>query len=91
LLEGQTALMGAFLWQQVNTVVILQKNQRQLADPFYAGLLSRLRVGACDGAIVNAPAYQCDFDVLRTHLLSNIQRVDLAAAESFHDASFIVG
>lgn len=43
--EGQEALHGLNLWRQIRKVVKLTRNYRQAADPVYAGIVSRVRVG----------------------------------------------
>lgn len=44
--RGQTALHGAFLWHQVDTVVELKKNWRAHEDAMFVALLERVRKGA---------------------------------------------
>ena len=39
---GQGALNGAFLWRQLNKVVILKKNERAKTDMPFVNLLSRV-------------------------------------------------
>jgi hypothetical protein len=40
---GQGALNGAFLWHQINKVVILQKNECAKTDPKFINLLAHIR------------------------------------------------
>jgi hypothetical protein len=76
-IKGQTALHGAFLWQQVNTVVELKQNWRAKQDASFIELLNRIRVGqACKIALnSNCPN---DYDILKSHLLSTIKKIQLS-------------
>ncbi|KAJ7126129.1 hypothetical protein C8R44DRAFT_618505 [Mycena epipterygia] len=48
--NGVDALYGAWIWRQVQKVVILRKNWRAATDPEYTNLLARIRLGvAWDG------------------------------------------
>jgi hypothetical protein len=42
---GQEALNGAFLWRQLNKVVVLKKNVRAKGDDAFINMLSRIREG----------------------------------------------
>ncbi|KAJ7652650.1 hypothetical protein DFH06DRAFT_995050 [Mycena polygramma] len=49
-MDGQSALIGAYLWRTVKKVVILRKNWRAQTDPRFTNLLARIREGiAWDG------------------------------------------
>lgn len=47
--EGINSMAGAYLWRQVNTVVILRKNKRQEEDNTFASLLDSIRNNTCLG------------------------------------------
>ena len=86
--KGTGALHGAFLWRTVNTVVELEKNQRQAADPDYAAFLARLRLGRCIPP--GKEGVMSDYDYLKPRFLENI----IARGESldnFSEALIIVG
>ena len=85
-LPGTTSLMGAYLWRQVKTVVLLKLNHRQAGDNAYAELLSRVRKGE---AKVPTPGNGTnDYDTLRTRY---IDRLDSTTQRRFQYAPVIVG
>lgn len=94
--DGVSTLNGAYLWRQVDKVVILKKNVRQEGDPVYSKLLNRVRIGKSHST---AAAKQggsttrdlSDLDVLRSRQLSNIIANCPEEAEGFSDAPVIVG
>ena len=52
---------GRMLWLQLTHVIILKEQMRQLDDPEFASLLSRLRIGKCTDA---------DYELLNSRILS---------------------
>ncbi len=86
--RGVSALMGAYLWRSVQTVVMLRRNQRQSEDPEYAALLSRVRVGQC---VTNTPGVRSDIEVLRGRELVRLANREPGTLSSFRDAPVIVG
>lgn len=98
--HGVKSLTGAYLWRQVNHVVILRKNVRQTNDPCYSNLLLRVREGKCiltadqlshfaHGPCPNVQ--MSDFSILRSRLLQNIMVQDPSILKGFSEAPIIVG
>jgi hypothetical protein len=97
---GQTAICGTFLWNQLNKVVILKKNQRASKDPEFANMLARIRLGiAWDGyktmseeQRMNDVNYECsDYATLKKRELRSIVKENPSEIERFRDAPIIVG
>ena len=85
-LPRSSDLMGAYLWRQVKTVVLLKINHRQADDGDYAALLSRVRKGQSNEVDTNDAV--SDFNILRTRYLD---RLDPATQRTFAHAPVIVG
>lgn len=92
--DSINAVNGAFLWRQVNVCVILKINQRQINDPGYAQLLSRVRVGES----LRSPSKQVtgeyvpsDLEVLRERELWRIAERSEEEFSNFRYAPVIVG
>lgn len=72
--DGQEALHGISLWRQIRKVVKLTRNYRQAADPLYAGIVSRTRVGRATVTharrTARAARNPTDYEVLLGRLLS---------------------
>jgi hypothetical protein len=97
---GQTALCGTFLWNQLNKVVILKKNQRASKDPQFANLLARIRLGiAWDGynemskeqRMDDANYKSSDYTTLKKREMRLIAQENPSEVERFRDAPIIVG
>lgn len=86
--RGQLALHGVNLWRQVQTVVELKKNWRQADDPFYAALVSRIRLGNGTGNSNNHD--RSDHDVLTDRFLNVIQGKDPRQLERFKGCPIVV-
>lgn len=67
--HGQHALHGVHLWRQIENVICLEKNWRQLDDPRYAELVARIRLGCATGH-----GKHSDVDILSERLLNVMQR-----------------
>lgn len=85
---GIHKMTGAYLWRQVNTVVLLTKNQRQKDDPQYADFLNRLRVGECATHQHDALS---DLELIRNRVINEIDRGEIEDLTEFQDAPIIVG
>ncbi|KAJ7142802.1 hypothetical protein C8R44DRAFT_603193 [Mycena epipterygia] len=92
---GVDSLYGAWIWREVQKVVILRKNFRSLDDPEYTNLLARIRLGmAWDGRTPmtsaqkgeNANYTQSDFKTLHARQL---QGLAVAEQKLFEDAPII--
>jgi len=96
---GQSALHGACLWRQINTVVELKKNWRAEKDPEFVNMLGRIRAGIAwngstpmnnaqrgDGRNYN----QSDYDVLCGRQIQVMHARDPNTLRSFADAPVIV-
>lgn len=97
-ITGQTALHGAYLWRQIDTVVQLRKNLRHQTDPRFSNLLQRVRFGkAWQGLSPHSPEqigsgdnYNIsDYRVLLNRSLDHLRRSGVCI-DKFHDAPFIV-
>ncbi|KAG1839204.1 hypothetical protein DFJ58DRAFT_667900, partial [Suillus subalutaceus] len=86
---GQTALHGAFLWRQVNTVVELKQNWRAREDAPYIDLLNRICVGQARKVALNLN-WPSNYDTLKGRLLSTIKQHSTEEFEGFKDAPIIV-
>ncbi len=88
---GVDNLTGIYLWRQVETVVKLTKNQRQLSDPQYAELLGRTRLGLgrAFGDLVTGEL--SDVDILHRRMLTQVAQDDPGSLRQFQDAPVIVG
>lgn len=94
--DAVSTLNGAFLWRQVNEVVILKKNKRQETDAEYAALLNRVRNGKCHTTVVedrsgHVSGKLSDLDILRSRQLSTLALKSGPELKKFADAPFIVG
>ena len=57
--------LGAHLWKQINTIILLDEQMR-CTDPVYLDLLNRLREGKCtytDAALLNTRVVGANFDL----------------------------
>jgi hypothetical protein len=90
---GIDAIAGAYLWRQVETVVQLKKNVRQLEDPTYADILTMIRDNKCIGAdgIQSVVAGRTVLQHLSSRLLSNVYASERETLTTFADAPVIVG
>ena len=91
-MDGQSALIGAYLWRMVNNVVILRRNMRAANDPRFINLLGRIRVGeAWEARAAMTPTQKgtganytvADFATLQTrlyHRLSTEEQTKFANA-----------
>ncbi len=84
-------LKGIYLWRQVNTVVKLMKNQRQSADPVYADLLARVRVGEGRDRPSPDTGNQSDVDILYRRITHQVAKEEPDSLKNFRDAPIIVG
>ena len=83
------ALMGAYLWRIVNTVVLLKINQRQAQDTEYAELLSRVRTG--NASSMDRAGHKSDFALLKSRYADRLASIDRGNWDMFRDAPVIVG
>ncbi|KAG1780903.1 hypothetical protein EV702DRAFT_1177654 [Suillus placidus] len=81
---GQSALHGAFLWRQADTVVELRQNWRAKEDPLFVKMLSQFAVR------VGQMTHVSDYEVLKTRLLSNIKHQSAEEFASFKNAPIVV-
>ena len=97
---GQGALNGAFLWRQVNKVIILKKNERAKKDPRFINLLSRVREGrAWDGHKKKDTMQEgsgdnytsSDYETLLGRRLHLLAKKDKTVLNKFKDAKIVVG
>ena len=88
---GMDKLKGIYLWRQVQTVVQLTKNQRQVADPQYGNLLNRVRIGQGRARPVEGTCEPSDVDLLSRRTLHQVSREDPASLLAFKEAPVIVG
>lgn len=84
-----STLNGAFLWRQVNKVVILKQNRCQKNDRGYSQLLDRIRVGRSYQTMMRKT--DADVDILRDRQLSHIAQTKPDDLLNFADAPVIVG
>ncbi|KAJ7086499.1 hypothetical protein C8R44DRAFT_650805 [Mycena epipterygia] len=93
--NGVNALYGAWIWREVQNVVILRKNFRARNDPEYTNLLSRIRLGiAWDGRSPMTTAQrgddrnfaQSDFKTLHSRQLQGLR---VEEQKLFEDAPII--
>jgi ATP-dependent DNA helicase PIF1 len=86
-LHGQSKVLGAFLWRQIDSVVELKLNMRQNLDKPYASLLERIRTGisANDDAQLTS-----DYTNLLLRQLGVINAKQPLSLASFADAPIIV-
>ncbi|KAJ7881840.1 hypothetical protein B0H13DRAFT_2235519 [Mycena leptocephala] len=95
-LDGQTSLVGAFIWRSIRNVIILRKNWRAQHDPKFINLLARVREGLAWDARVpmtpkqtgTGPNYSIsDYETFRSreyHMLNPAEKA------KFRDAPVIV-
>ncbi|KAG1743513.1 hypothetical protein EDB19DRAFT_1633177 [Suillus lakei] len=88
-LNGQTALHGAFLWQQVDTVVELKQNWRAKDDVEFVDMLNRIRLGKARRFALDQD-HLSDYEVLKTRLLSQIKAQSEEEFDGFQGAPIIV-
>ena len=97
--SGQSALHGACLWRQVNTVVILRKNWRARHDVPYINLLEQVRKGIGwttktelndEQSGVGGNYQESDYDTLRGRQIDHLMSCAPAELEAFRDAPIIV-
>lgn len=88
-IKGQSALHGAFLWRQVDTVVELKQNWRAKDDASFVDMLNRIRIGKARKVALSA-GQPSDYDALKSRLLSELKRVAPCEFEVFQDAPVIV-
>ncbi|KAF5328905.1 hypothetical protein D9611_014252 [Ephemerocybe angulata] len=91
--EGLDSIAGAYLWRQVNQVVLLSKAKRHENDPVLATILDKIRNNKCmesDGspAIVQGLSV---IDHLRQRDIAHVYAHAQHTLESFRDAPVIVG
>lgn len=87
--EGQSALRGAFLWWQVDTVVELKQNWCAKNDAMFVDLLNCI----CVGKAKKYPDHSNDlsnYDLLKTCLLSVMKKNLPTDFASFKDAPIVV-
>lgn len=98
-IQGQEQLYGAYLWRLVGCVVELKKNWRQLLDPRYGNLVSRVRSGTSwqgrtphrMNQIGSGSNYTAsDWEVLLSRTIEHLSRESPTTLQSFSDAPFIV-
>ncbi|KAJ2916205.1 hypothetical protein MD484_g4202, partial [Candolleomyces efflorescens] len=92
-IEGISNLAGVYLWRQVQTVVLLQKNHRQSIDPTYARVLEVIRKGAAGRSEGNS--LRVDNMSIVTYLrqrdLQHVRHHSPNTLELFKDAPVVVG
>ncbi|KAG1884142.1 hypothetical protein F4604DRAFT_1575203 [Suillus subluteus] len=64
-IKGQSALHGAFLWRQIDTVVELKQNWRAKNDTPFVNLLNCIRIGKAKTCTTQANE-QNDYDILNS-------------------------
>lgn len=88
---GQDELNGAYLWRQVTEVICLKKNMRSAADPEYAALVGRIRVGKpVTHTDVQQGIERTDYRTLHSRTLSAITRRSPTEAQAFENCPVIV-
>jgi ATP-dependent DNA helicase PIF1 len=95
-IDGQTSLMGAYIWHSIQNVIILRKNWRAQHDPKFINLLARVREGlAWDARTPMTPKQRgtgpnygvSDYETLRSR---EYHMLDAAEKANFRDAPVIV-
>ncbi|KAG1877461.1 hypothetical protein F4604DRAFT_1880413 [Suillus subluteus] len=76
-IKGQTALHGAFLWRQVDTVIELKQNWRAKDDAPFVDMLNRIHVGKARKATTRELS---DYDTLKSRLLSELNPYEVYCA-----------
>lgn len=98
--EGQAALNGAFLWRQINKVVILKRNVRAQGDKPFINLLARIRNGeAWNGRGMMSQLQkgtgenydESDYEVLLKRHLNILANKDKSVLQTFKNAPIVVG
>lgn len=98
--EGQEALNGAFLWRQINKVIILKKNVRVEGDRPFINLLSRIRSGNAWNGISEMSDVQSgcgenynkpDYNILLDRRLQMLVNKERGVLDTFKDAPIVVG
>jgi hypothetical protein len=87
--DGVGNMQGAFLWRQIDTVVVLTHNMRQRLDGPYADLLSRIRIG--EAILTTRGSSKADFETLSDRELMRLHNSDAHSLSRFYDAPIIVG
>lgn len=98
--KGQEALNGAFLWRQLNKVVVLKKNVRAKGDDAFINMLSRIREGRSWNnqkphthlQAGNGKNYtQSDYEVLLSRRLTLLAKANPRVIDKFKHAPIVVG
>lgn len=89
--SGQFATHGAYLWRLFTKVVILKQIIRQVGDPEYAELLSRVRLGKGTTYSPEGTETGSDYDIIMNRTLDAIKAHDPDQLLRFADAPIIVG
>ncbi|KAG1880086.1 hypothetical protein F4604DRAFT_1879937 [Suillus subluteus] len=88
-IKGQTALHGAFLWRQVDTVIELKQNWRAKDDAAFVDMLNRIRVGKTR-RVASTGEQPSDYDVLKSRLLSELKQSSPEEFIVFNNAPVVV-
>ncbi|KAJ3517880.1 hypothetical protein NMY22_g13870 [Coprinellus aureogranulatus] len=91
--DGVDAIAGAFIWRQVEYVVLLKQNKRQGGDPVLAELLDRVRSNTCldrEGRPISFHGFSA-MDHLRRREISYVVMHAPDTLQLFVDAPVIVG
>jgi ATP-dependent DNA helicase PIF1 len=88
-IKGQTALHGAFLWRQVDTVIELKQNWRAKDDAPFVDMLNRIRMGKAR-RVTPSSEQPSDYDILKTRLLSELKQNSPQEFHAFNDAPIVV-
>jgi ATP-dependent DNA helicase PIF1 len=98
--KGQEALNGAFLWRQINKVIILKNNERAKKDKPFINLLSRVREGCAwknqKSSVMHQDKpeenYQMgDYETLLSRRLQLLVNNDKSTMDQFKHAPIVVG
>jgi hypothetical protein len=88
-IKGQTALHGAFLWRQVDTVIELKQNWRAKDDAPFVDMLNRIWMGKAR-RVTPSSEQPSDYDILKTRLLSELKQNSPQEFHAFNDAPIVV-
>ncbi|KAF5325769.1 hypothetical protein D9611_000667 [Ephemerocybe angulata] len=91
--NGIEEMSGTYMWQKVDVVVKLLKNQRQATDSTFATVLSHIAMGTCRMAEKAGlkPGNLTIYEYLLSRELSRVKSSNPQSLQDFWDAPIIVG
>ncbi|KAJ3540727.1 hypothetical protein NMY22_g4175 [Coprinellus aureogranulatus] len=90
--HGLDAIVGAYIWRQFRTVVLLRQNNRQKSDPVYGAVLTNIRSRYWANPISDRVWTEMMYmEYLQSRLISRVAKESPVELAGFADAPVVVG